>query len=407
MSKKRKLDADDFYPRKKLMSFPMNKCATYQQKADFYSPMSENRDVPVADLALFAEYHATKETSVFDEARVGVVVKASRTFALQRVDTPGDKFYVPLKWMHNSACLMWPCTRVAYPGASGKQFLKGHVGLLDPLPVPIYDLTMWNAIDWNWESWAQQKVYCGNMSVELACGLRRTIEGQMEPFFDKLCRHCFYGVCKTTVLMVCRNYGKAVDRDLSHFMLCFTVIQDHLGLNDSDTLDICALFLSESQLLEGMCDAVLGLENALEVMEKMDEQKFKNEQSAINERREARRGFAREYRARRVACRPPAPPPLPAPPVARGPGGRRGPLIPLGAGGGRPVRISMATANELKPPKTSVWRGLKRQEWCGECKPDSRIHAKLRDFPTEELCLKDVLQLLIVKISTRLSLRGI
>jgi hypothetical protein len=62
-----------------------------------------------------------------------------------------------------------------------------------------------------------------------------------------------------------------------------------------------------------------------------------------------------------------------------------------------PPELDHAELKRWIPPRSSIWRGLKRMEFCGHMPPRRRIQARWSDFASQSECAKDIIRRLLAR----------
>ena len=134
--------------------------------------------------------------------------------------------------------------------------------------------------------------------------------------------------------------------------------------------EVIAIVLQRLAFMEMLLDggeALLEIDEAVEVLDPMGHPKFKKEKAAAEASVEDVLQYQNEFDE---LARTMAHPPKPA---------KRKPLPKL------PIGPPTAEVNKFKPPATSVWRGEgDGGKWCGHCPPFRRISVRWSDHGEEQ-----------------------
>lgn len=161
-----------------------------------------------------------------------------------------------------------------------------------------------------------------------------------------------------------------MEKSANLFEVLFSVIAGRLGVDDAEVLQIVACRLGNDQLNRQFSPALLGIDDAIQVLDRTDYQVIHDAQAKVKVEASARVDFVRAYRERRERVRDVLAKAQPKEKASRK--RRRGsePAAPA-----YPSTISQATAKAFVPPGAHIWRGVSRCDWNGHLEPFRRVRA--------------------------------
>jgi hypothetical protein len=282
--------------------------------------------------------------------------------------------------------LVLPCKAVAWHGHTKFDFnLDFQEPRLHPL---LWELNNFVAYPVQWRSWIWQ------FSTAPAGGTGQTPRrialfgksiGPM-PLFKLACHSAFWGLSRTFVVQVADDAGIECEKGASLFDTLFHVISTGLApMSDDQVLDVIAARLHVSGLRDAFADALLQIDEAIDVFDHDDHKKVREEQEATKVLKAEKEEILSHYRAKRAAVRTRR---EAAAPKARGKAKAKAAPARLKW----PSEVSQADAAKLIPEGSSIWRGLTKRVWCGHHPPARRISAPWDGPGGETAALRSVVQ---------------
>jgi hypothetical protein len=307
-----------------------------------------------------------------------------------RTEAQKDVWFLPLSSFSGSSFIAWPVVAVVDGEFTRFNFkLDLDEPFVFPLVYCLDDFVGWS-VQWRSPLWQyfNLNVVIGEMHSRVA--LYGDTTGSI-PLFELACRRAFWNLNRTFVMEVGLNRGIEVERGVSIFDTLFTVIRQGLGLadNEDQVMEFISLRLHVNSLKESFAESLLEIDEAIDVFDRDDHQKVKNEQISTKVALAERGELAASFRGKRTVLRAAK---SSAVASSSGSGGSRS------AAPAAPDRtrwtsdVSQEDAKRLIPPGSSIWRGLYKRLWCGHCPPARRISAPWDGPGGQAAALQSVVQ---------------
>lgn len=148
------------------------------------------------------------------------------------------------------------------------------------------------------------------------------------------------------------------------------LISKELALPEKETLDLLCQRLARSTTDTDLNAAILGIDEAAELLEKADVKELETQQKEVLTESAARKSFAKDYRERRLAF------------AAKAKCKAKAKAKALIKPPKLESRIEQKQARTLIPAGSYIWRGLTRGCWCGHFPPYVRVSRPWGDNET-------------------------
>lgn len=376
---------------KKTRSLPFEQIATTTSGTSWYSPSASNHMCPVADLQLLrACASADGDDDRFGEmgtAWLGSMWSVKHHFGFRRKGGGADDlWYIALDHFADSVVHGWPCHLRPIPCYEDKKFFELAESADGAKPFAILDLDDWEACSFEVWSYLHQWVSFPIARGLLRLAIRMVVDVGPTSVQEIAARSAFWdmGASFLTDLSSHLGFSSSSSSVGGMFPLLFGLCQNILGESDETILTIVQRRLAVHDIDLSYADGVLCLDEAVEILDRSDHEKVKQEQTSVKSRSKERESFAAEYvrKKRQVVA------------AAKKESNQKKKKMRLTEERVLvPSVIPQATVKHLAPPGASVWVGHTHETWNGHMRPRRRISAPWRDFADgEQGALRDVLR---------------
>ena len=201
-------------------------------------------------------------------------------------------------------------------------------------------------------------------------------EGEVMTVQKLAASQAFFKLSKTELSYFAEHLGIDVEKGADLFTTIFTMVKSVLQCPDEEATDICHKRLVQMSKSNAHAPALLQVDAALDVMDKSDHQRFRDDQDAAEAQLVNRKAFSNAYKEKVKINR-----------------GQRG--------GARqvkykkyvfPATVTQQTAKTYLPPNTSIWKDNGHQAWAAHVKPYPRIRERFDLHGSDHEALKVLLQ---------------
>lgn len=354
-----------------------------RQATDWYSPACERCTTPIADLAMLAEASRLGDLSLVSSAWLGACVDVKHQLVLGFPQADGEtKWHMGIHHWPKSACMLWPVQRRTL---ANEVYFEMDLTATEPTIMPIFDLSPAKLVAgvFEWKSWLWQcNLMSSSSTADLSPGIRPFLVGHVGPWVELACRQAFWNLPRSTIYDYARHFKIEAPSGASLFELLWCFIDQVLHLSEEATLEIVHRRVASQQQSDAS-QALLQVDEALEVLEHMDIEVVHQEQERLQRVANENADFAVCYRvkARAVQEKKEA-----SAKRQRKESGLK--QITL------PHHIEQKDAKKFIPQGgvCSVWRAHTRGEWHGHYKGLPRISESFQKHGSSELAFKALLQ---------------
>ena len=268
-----------------------------------------------------------------------------------------------LKWFH--LLFHYPCSSVlVWPGQLKEEktrfgpitYFVHEWPILEPVFMAVTDLDAVEGCCFSWKSWIWQ---CKNMSgahLGKSARILPVVDIGPLPMLEVACRHAFWNLPRSVVVDFAKYANIPVVKEDKLCSVLFKVIQGVTKLSDSAVLDLLQKRLGVNDSSQKLVNALLEIDEAAVVFERMDLETLRTEQKAAATERVAEAEFASDYvdaKQRNNDAQNGK--------SKKGKATKREPL---------PGRIDQTVARTYIPPGASIWRGHGAEPtWHGHMPP--------------------------------------
>ncbi len=327
--------------------------------APWWSPPAGNMNAPAADVPMVVEASERDDWDVINRAWVGEVgdLKHRLVVRLPDLGSAGHTWYLAMHSFPKSSVLLWPVEKRILEGGVVNFHLLTEVS--EPKLRPLYTLgegTLAASVKWRSPVW--QFRHC-LATRALPPAVRLFQDGPADKLENIASRAAWWNLPRSTLAHFAKDLGIATESAPSEFDLVWALAEGTLKTTHAQTLDICHRRVARGNDNEAVMDAILEVDEAVQVLDRHDFERVKDAKKHTEYVRANVTEFKSHYstKASKVA--------------ADGPKAKRAKALLKKFV--LPHHISQADAKRFLPPATSVWRDLARGGWCGHCPPNSRL----------------------------------
>lgn len=357
-AKTARLGKDSFQPKVDRRSIEWAEVVSTSGATDWYSPKSENYSATTADLAMIKRALELGDANLMGNAWMGEIAGVSHNILLGVPSSEGVRWHHLLHHCDKSAVLAWPGVLSTIPG-TGYNIFSHCTEAKGAAVIPVLNLEGLSACTFDWKAWAWVRRQPGVSARTLPVRMYAWITTGPSDALQTVARQCFWSLGRTSIEKFAGLRGAVIPEGSTLCEALIIAIQAILpGVSDDEVLQILQLRLCENDASSSLTEALLEVDDAAELLNRDDSQRLAQEAKSARSSRDAGAEFSKQYSAFHERVRPAAKP------RAR-PSGKKQPRLP--------ASISHSEAKKHIPPGTSIWRGLTRGEWCGQCPPRKRI----------------------------------
>ena len=337
----------------------INTIASTSAKPPFFSPRARDAMVPHADLQLLSD-GKDEGFGMMNNAWLGQVacLRHHIAFAWKSKTYPFDlEWFVGLKHFPASAMYVMPAKLHSFP-ETNYQYLEvarttTQITLKSLLST---DPECVRAACWSWKSWRWQSRTLPAAGHRLTKAVRIFVDRNGEASVELVMGlHAFWN-------LPLQPFGKAVETSGSTFDVVFDGVKGITAKSDVEVLEIIYRWrIVEIERNSKHSEALLEIDEAIEVVDTNDRQKIIDRQKQANGELGERADFMKRYQGRVRTTR------------DGGHGGGGGGAVHPPVGRRRiPHHCSQAEAKTFLPPGAYIWRDRDNNGWCGHYKPHRR-----------------------------------
>ena len=188
------------------------------------------------------------------------------------------------------------------------------------------------------------------------------------------------------------HLGIVITKCLSLFDILWLLTQGLLKVNDERTLEIIYTRLAASAAHVPHMEALLEIDEAIQVMDIMDQKRVRDSQNPSARKMDEMEDFKKEYLVKAKAVR-----------VTKDAlAAAHGSAVPaVGVKLAIPHHCTHLQAKRLTPPASFIWRGCPRGEWCGHFQPNKRVTCRFTKFGGSQNALRECSKALWQQYFTR------
>lgn len=300
-----------------------------------------------------------------------------RKFVFQDPQGAADEWFLPLQSFINGGLIVWPCVKKQYG-----DFVAFELDLTIKEPVvlarlwPVEKYIAW-PIAWRSHFWQVQNLgpLAGQHKQLRMFG---TKVGKME-LFRLACHSAFWSLSRTFIVEMAHRRSIDIDKGSSLFEVLFQILSVVFAPMDEDEmLNIISVRLHASAVRLSHAPGLLAIDEAIEVLDRDDHEKLKDEKTATKACIAEKADFAAHFKEKRQAVRERKALQAATAATSSRNAARARKSAPKAVASPPRRWTSQTTHAEAKtmlPPGSSIWRGLTKRCWCGHAPPARRVSA--------------------------------
>lgn len=389
------LPKEAFQPNPSVASLDFSEVVSVHPSAPYYSPSAERMTTPAADLAMLRHARSKGDLCLVARAWLGEAFDHRNEFAISFRETPSaePRWFIGLYSWPKSAVLLWPVFQRRIGNETCFEF---NVDIEEPPLQPIFELDspLVEAVEWQWRSWLWQCQSLRKHCKGMAPAVRPFMSGKPRPWIEVACKAAFWRMSATQLRMLARDFKVAVPSGASLFELIWAFCEAKLpDASEEELLAICHSRVAKQCTRDDASEALMQVDEALEVVEPCDVQEVKSEQERQRKTKAEQDEFNTEFRsrARSAAVR------AAAKAKPKGKATKTATLV-------LPHHLEQKEATRFLPAGAAIWRANFRGEWNGHMPPHRRVTESYVKHGSSELALKACLRKLW---SQKLAMQGL
>lgn len=352
-------------------SLPFSHLVSPSASVPWHSPGAANWSLSAADLALLRDTAASSQYDMLGGAWLSAVVKPKHQLLLKFPD--GDQWFFAVHGFADSSVLLLPACEGRLPG--GGAFWVPDLQTSEPHLKPLFTLAGISALCYEWKAPSAQVKMCA-----AASGMKPAIRA-----FDALgigpaslqecaARMAFWNMEKSTLGMLAKYWGMTVPVGSSLFETVWSLVKFSLPhLDEAQLLSVMQRRVAQLEYNSLFSQELLAVDEAVEVLDKSDEHRIRQEQHTCREHNIQREAFKTECHKRAAEVR------EKQTTVAKK-NKHKNSVASGSSSGGYPARIPkwppnnipLVEAKRLAPEGSSLWSSLQHGNWQGHYPPYPR-----------------------------------
>lgn len=348
----------------------------------WWSPGASNVTVPCADLGLLRWAQDHNQMDCLGQAWLGEVASVSHRLLIgyPLAGKPNEyEYFLGVHYFPKSAVALWPMDLIKAVGSPYTCCIP-RKDVDAPVLRPILSMDGFRVATLEFKSWLRQCSRVPNLAGTLGPGVRMFVDaGGFGTLAETGCKAAFWDMSRTSILSYAKELGVALESGGDLFDTFWCVVQSDLKLTDDQVLQYVAKRVARGNSQEPIADALLQVDEAVQVLDRHDQDKMEQRQKQCMSEVAARNSFTVAYAKKAVSL-----------------SAQRGKKARGSASGEQrtqvlPHHIDQKTARGLIPPKTCIWRDTSRGGWCGHCPPNVRAGESFAKHGGSEAALLAVL----------------
>ena len=287
------------------------------------------------------------------------------------------EWYFPFCHMPHSGVLAWPVRLVKMkPNIHIVEF-KPPTDLMRPVVLPIMSINtnLIKAALFFWKSWLWQCLNADSRG-RVKPGVRPVVLGALENNVGIVAsKKAWWQLGKIELTLICREFSIPIPAGASLFDLVFLMVMYFMACSEEECLQIVRQRLQEPMCHETTCEALQEIEEAVQVLEREDEQMVNDAKDDDLKRRERKMAFKEGYRQKAQAL-----------------------WIKNGGKPGRTFKLKhnmkQEDAKKMIPPESSIWQNRVVPGWCGHVLGFTRCSGAFHIHGSQQKALEHVLRLM-------------
>lgn len=196
--------------------------------------------------------------------------------------------------------MVWPAQEAKFPDGTSWFFLDDAVGEFDRLLMPIVDLSMMQAMSFEWRcplSIAKDHPHHSLCSLGGPC-LAAVAVGRPAPLLEVAARNAFWQISAGSLQVIARHIGCELPAKKSLYTVCFALVKFALQCDDATVVGILKHRLADAQAT--YVSELMEVDEALEVMDADERQECKSSQKTAETAKAVTEEFRREWTSHRA-----------------------------------------------------------------------------------------------------------
>jgi hypothetical protein len=365
-------------------TLPLAALSSAHQKPSWYSTGPEQLSRNQADLALFrAAFDSQDHRLVAEKAWLGQFCDWTHQLVLRRDVPGGEQWLLALHHWGDSAALVWPCKRVAFPHHPGSFYYDVDTTLIEPQLICICQLTDWKATTFEFKSPCWQWFHMRESARVLPAAVRRVEVLPPGPLQEIAAKSGWWSLGASFINELASHLNIKVPGASSLFHTLFLMTRHILQCSEESALAYFKNRLASDDRSTAFGEELLELDEVDNILTNEDVRTFKETQANVHTKRAEVKAFRGEFKvaaekAFKAAAK--AAPKLAAKKRKKDPEWR----IPLCSA------VSQPEACTYCPPGGSIWVDRLNGGWCSHYPPFPRLSRSWRKYGEAE-CLRLVL----------------
>ena len=335
--------------------------------------------VPVADLPVINAAAAADDWGLLKKTWIGEVSDVAHRLAVALPSGTGVgkvDWFLCLHWFPKSSALLWPCDLIEVPGTPFR-WLQMRQDVRMPALRPIADLRTAKASSIAWKSWAWQLHELKKRTQDLSPAIRPCLEGHFGDSLAQVARRAaWWSMPKTSIESFAAELGIDLPCKSSLFEVLWHTIKGLLKTPDEETLAIVHKRLSSQYDDMELTDALLQIDEAVEVMDKHDHDKVQEAKHQAENKLVQRKEFQCSFDKKAHS-------------LFDKKDSKSFAKLPKKV---LPHHLDQKVAAKFMPPGASLWRDKKRGGWCSHLPPNKRISESFTKHGDSDLALRALLK---------------
>jgi hypothetical protein len=360
-------------------SLPFDQVQGTSPACKWHSPSATNLPSNITDLFLLRDLDTLGDFSLAKFAFLGKLFQQKHSFVYQHADpaTKKKQWTFPIKHWHESAVFALPVVMHTAPG--GSKYFELACGEA-PVFLSIVALSSASSVAARVvpRSWAWQFATVPSLRKKPP-SIRLFMEGSVESVLKVACRNAFWLLPKTDIEVFADYFSIFLPKGLSLVEVLTKVIKDTLKCNDQELFEYLGKRLSNLDNETVFSEALLDIDEAMEVVDRVDQEAFVARQKTAAELLHEKESFAKEYGEAKFK-------------VTKRTGGKN--AFDKMVKRALPLKFAQSEVKSFLPPSSHCWKGNTRGEWWCHVQPYSRrIVVRLSSFGNDETkCIAAMLQ---------------
>ena len=200
-------------------------------------------------------------------------------------------------------------------------------------------------------------------------------EGEETTIQKLAAAQAFWDLTKSELTDLAEHLGISLEKGADLFTIVLTMVMQVLEVSEDEAIEICHKRLVAMTKATQHNPALLQVDAALDVMDKADHQKFRDDQDAAEKELSHRKAYSNAYQEKMQTRR-------------NQKGGKKVTYKKRVF----PTTVTQASAKILLPPNSSIWKDNGNQAWAAHVLPYPRISERFELHGSDHDALKVLLQ---------------